>query len=397
MTFYKKISGIIGSSLQIGKEGPIIKNLSNIIEFRNSNDTDFINIKAKDPVSDQDVLTKKYFEDNFTEGPQPVIKLTNNTPGSYPTFSLSTALLLEWDNEIYKDSGFSHSNSINPSRITVDEDSTYEFELNILVRSTGQRFQTVVNMLKNGVVEDYPYGSSYIRNAGSSSDDWVVVVDTGPIKLLANDYIEFQIQIISETSPSFTGQFISDKSTYSCKSLTAVKGDKGDTGAGSNIIVEDDGSQVGTLTSTINFIGAESVTDAGSGQVNVEIKSGLERLETVTLDGGNIITPAQLNSDQDNYNPSGFSNCNLIRQDINGDRVITGFVAPPAGQNRIFGITNLSGSNNIKFANNDSGSTAANRLLLRDNGPDKSIKENETALFYYDHTSNRWRVLNRVG
>ena len=108
MTFYKKISGIIGSSLQIGKEGPIIKNLSNIIEFRNSNDTDFINIKAKDPVSDQDVLTKKYFEDNFTEGPQPVIKLTNNTPGSYPTFSLSTALLLEWDNEIYKDSGFSH-------------------------------------------------------------------------------------------------------------------------------------------------------------------------------------------------------------------------------------------------------------------------------------------------
>lgn len=123
---------------------------------------------------------------------------------------------------------------------------------------------------------------------------------------------------------------------------------------------------------------------------------GLNVLETATLDG-NIITPAQLLADQDDYNPTGFSTCQMIRQDINGDRVITGFVAPPAGVDRIFAITNLSTSDSIKFKNNDSSSAAANRLLLRDAGPDKSIKEQETAIFWYDHTSSRWRPYNRIG
>ena len=124
--------------------------------------------------------------------------------------------------------------------------------------------------------------------------------------------------------------------------------------------------------------------------------TGLNALETGTLDG-NIITPPQLLADQDDYNPTGFSTCNMIRQDISGQRVITGFVAPAAGVNRIFAINNLSTTDNIKFKNNDASSAAANRLLLRDNGPDKSLKENETAIFWYDHTSSRWRPYNRIG
>ena len=134
-----------------------------------------------------------------------------------------------------------------------------------------------------------------------------------------------------------------------------------------------------------------SISGGGGGSVDRADLIGLTQFTT------GIITPAQLNSDQDDYSPTGFSTCNLIRQDINGDRVITGFVAPAAGVNRIFYISNLSGSDNIKFKNNDSGSAAANRLLLRDNGPDKSIKENESAVFYYDHVSSRWRPYTRIG
>ena len=134
-----------------------------------------------------------------------------------------------------------------------------------------------------------------------------------------------------------------------------------------------------------------SVSGGSGGSVDRADLIGLNQI----TDG--IITPPQLNSDQDDYSPTGFSTCNLIRQDINGDRVITGFVAPAAGVNRIFCNSNLSGSSNIKFKNNDSSSAAANRLLLRDNGPDKSIKENENAIFWYDHTSNRWRPYSRIG
>ena len=124
--------------------------------------------------------------------------------------------------------------------------------------------------------------------------------------------------------------------------------------------------------------------------------TGLNILETASLDGI-IITPSTLNSDQDDYNPTGFSTCSMIRQPINGDRVITGFEAPPAGVNRIFAINCIDTNDMIKFKNNDSSSSSANRILLRGNGGDKQIQENETAIFWYDHVSNRWSPYNRIG
>ena len=135
----------------------------------------------------------------------------------------------------------------------------------------------------------------------------------------------------------------------------------------------------------------------GAAYVSVSGGGGgtIDELETITIQ--TIITPPTLNSDQDDYNPTGFSTCNMIRQLINGDRVITGFQAPPAGVNRVFSMNCVDTNDRIKFKNNDSGSSSANRLLLRGNGGDKQIQENETATFWYDHTSNRWRPLNRIG
>ena len=101
-------------------------------------------------------------------------------------------------------------------------------------------------------------------------------------------------------------------------------------------------------TSTAYFWDGAAYSSVSGGSGGSVDRADLIGLNQIT-DG--IITPAQLNSDQDDYSPTGFSTCNLIRQDINGDRVITGFVAPAAGVNRIFCIANLSGSNNIKFKN----------------------------------------------
>jgi len=104
-----------------------------------------------------------------------------------------------------------------------------------------------------------------------------------------------------------------------------------------------------------------------------------------------IVVSETLNNDKDNYNPTNFSSSNLLELDpISSDRDITGFLAPPAGVIRIITIVNTSATRKIKFKNNDSGSTAANRLLLRDNG-DKDLKKQDSCRFYYDHNSNRWR------
>jgi len=118
----------------------------------------------------------------------------------------------------------------------------------------------------------------------------------------------------------------------------------------------------------------------------------------VTQITDNIITAATLTGNVNNWNPTGFASANMIRVDVDANnREITGMIAPSAGVNRIVSINNLnSGSDDIRFKENDASSDAANRFLLRDNA-DKAIKPNETAVFWYDHTSSRWRPMNRIG
>ena len=56
----KKIRGTIETLFQLGLNGPNLKDNSGIIECRNSDDTDFVNVRAAEPVNDQDLVTKKY-------------------------------------------------------------------------------------------------------------------------------------------------------------------------------------------------------------------------------------------------------------------------------------------------------------------------------------------------
>lgn len=118
----------------------------------------------------------------------------------------------------------------------------------------------------------------------------------------------------------------------------------------------------------------------------------------VTQITGTIITPSTLTATADNYQPFGFSTTNMIRQDIDANRrQISGFAAPSVGVNRVIRINNINTSGyDIQFLHNNSGSIAANRLLLRDDA-DKNLKPNETAAFWYDHTSIRYRAFNRIG
>jgi hypothetical protein len=331
-----------------------------------------------------------------TASPLPIIALTSTDNSS--TFTEVSPLIVPWDVESEKDTGFTHSNSTNNSRIVVSDDSTYQFGGALRVFNAGdQRVQPLPKLRIDGVIQDMAVDSGYIRGSGSASDYWSLEFTFRPLKLTSGQYVEIQIGLESSNPGTFDGTLIGDESNFWGVKLQGATGAAGATGAGSNIVIQEDDSTIGTVTSTLNFEGATSVVDEGGNKTTVSIPEGLNRLETVTLSGGNIITPSTLNSDQDDYNPTGFSDCNMIRQQINGDRTITGFEAPSAGVNRVFSIANLSGSSDIKFKNNDSGSTAANRILLRDNGPDKSLKENETGIFWYDHTSSRWRPYNRIG
>jgi len=112
---------------------------------------------------------------------------------------------------------------------------------------------------------------------------------------------------------------------------------------------------------------------------------------------GSIITPPALVAQANNYNPTGFGTCNMIRQAIVGDQAISGFVAPPAGVNRIIHILQLGTSGDrIDFLDNDAGSAVGNRLWMRDTG-DRETRDNETSSFWYDWIDFAWKPMGRIG
>ena len=99
-----------------------------------------------------------------------------------------------------------------------------------------------------------------------------------------------------------------------------------------------------------------------------------------------------MTSNEDNFN---MGTANYLYVNTSNDREWTGFVAPPAGVQRIIQGVNKS-DKKIKFQNNDSSSTASNRLLLKEYA-NKDCKKGEPFAFKYDHNANRWRPYVRIG
>lgn len=149
------------------------------------------------------------------------------------------------------------------------------------------------------------------------------------------------------------------------------------------------------LVSNANIVTEDENADPINSFGNTQVDYQYENFKGVLQIIPSIITPSTLIADQDDYNPTGFSTANMMRLNLSGDRVVTGFEAPPVGVDRIFYFQNISNSK-LKLKNNDSSSTAANRILNKDYG-EKTFKKGEGGAYWYDHTSSRWRPYTRIG
>jgi len=271
--------------------------INKIITSDETNTTNALEVKEVNDGADEDLkiafdeskitITKSQISDLSADLALPIIVLDSSDNST--SIDILSAEILSWDNEVEKDTGFLHDNTTNNSRITVSEEGTYKIEANLRVSSNSQRSQFVSKVIINGVVQTQPYGSAYIRNSGASSDFWTCVVNPSPVKLNANDYIEVQIQLESQSAGSVnTGTFQGSESSFSVIKLQATKGDKGDTGTGSNIVVQKDNVTIGTLTDTLNFgSGITSVVDEGSNKTTVTSEK-IYQVKDSNLNGGTI-------------------------------------------------------------------------------------------------------------
>lgn len=121
------------------------------------------------------------------------------------------------------------------------------------------------------------------------------------------------------------------------------------------------------------------VIDQSSG--NATLPRGL------TLTG--VISPAQITSNQNDYNPAGIASASLLNLSSDAPRSVSGLASGAEG--RIVGILNT-GSQPVTLLNENASSTAANRFAL---GGDIVINAKRAALLRYDATAARWFAIAR--
>jgi len=122
------------------------------------------------------------------------------------------------------------------------------------------------------------------------------------------------------------------------------------------------------------------VTDGGAGG-NLSIAAATEN---VALSG--VISPSQITSDQNDYNPSGLSTATALRLNTDQRRKITGIAGGTSG--RILVLNNV-GSYAILLANeNTSSTTAGNRFHI----PNQWLDANQSITLIYDGTLSRWTL-----
>lgn len=100
-----------------------------------------------------------------------------------------------------------------------------------------------------------------------------------------------------------------------------------------------------------------------------------------------VISPAQITSNQNNYNPAGLSGAFTVRLDANAARDITGLAGGEPG--RVIELRNVSAFP-ITLVNESGSSSAANRFAIGANAP---LRPNRSALLIYDGTLSRWRSI----
>jgi hypothetical protein len=125
-----------------------------------------------------------------------------------------------------------------------------------------------------------------------------------------------------------------------------------------------------------------------AGATGIETFGATDTLPATALPAPSVISPAQITSDQDDYNPTGFSTANFVR--LSGDssiRAITGLNAGYDGEQKIFANV---GDYPIYFPGEHPDSTAANRIYA---GEDLFLFPKTLMRGIYDGTLDRWVLM----
>jgi hypothetical protein len=152
----------------------------------------------------------------------------------------------------------------------------------------------------------------------------------------------------------------------------------------------------GTATSTLalalhdNAAAPYAALTIGAAVTHFQISAALKIAQRASFSG--VISPTQITSNQNDYNPTSLSTSSVLRLDSDAARDITGIAGGEAG--RVLFLHYI-GSTSITLKDASGSSSAANRFA---NGADITLTPtNPFAIASYDATSSRWRTTGGGG
>lgn len=100
-----------------------------------------------------------------------------------------------------------------------------------------------------------------------------------------------------------------------------------------------------------------------------------------------IVTPQQITANQNDYESAG---ADVLRLSSDAARNVTGLAGGYDGRRLL--VLNV-GAFNLVLQNQNVGSSALNRILTG-TGADVTLGADDTAMLFYDGTTQRWRIIN---
>jgi len=245
---------------------------------------------------------------------------------------------------------------------------------NTTARPTGA--QGVLRFNTDSIAPEYYNGSNWIKfgSGGASADGNGIYTRSGTIASGA-------VATITSGS-SFTIDYNGGNNGLSLND-----------GSGSFFLLDKTGDTY--LAGDSDQIG---LTSEGDTYVLSEVNGGSQFNHDVRIYNGHLsldaaVSPSQITSNQNNYNPTGLSTTSALRLDTDASREITGItVSGSFTDGRILMLYNV-GSFDIVLKNEDANSTAANRFAF---DGDITLESGQSITLWYDTTSDRWRSTSKL-
>ena len=148
------------------------------------------------------------------------------------------------------------------------------------------------------------------------------------------------------------------------------------------------GTRWGADTSGNSVFSAMSSAGVATPALTIDTTGGVTLGAKFALAG--VLSPAQITSTQNNYNPTGLASAAILRLNTDAARSISGLAG--GTDDRMLVVTNV-GAFKITLGNEAVASTAANRFLF---GSDIALQPEQSIWLTYDNASARWRALGRM-